>query len=137
MGLTRVAAVVLVALGCASHPRAGGVTVDTDVEVVALETDCGQEESDPIEVVGAEVRGSTLSLEVIHEGGCTLHGYRVCGARVVLDTEPAHWIVTVLRDGRGDDCRERQRRRLEVEVDQREMVGVANVSGRSATIFVR
>lgn len=60
--------------------------------------------SDLITVLGSELVGSALTLEVGHGGGCKGHDYGLCYGPEFLDSYPVQVGLTLIHDAHGDSC---------------------------------
>ena len=72
---------------------------------IPVEAGCHDAESDPVEIMGAELHGDVLSIAVEHGGGCEPHDFRLCPDPAVSRTEPAVQALVLVHGDHGDDCR--------------------------------
>lgn len=64
------------------------------------------QESDPIYINSAEIKGNTLTLEVSYSGGCTEHSFEFIGSPVVMKSQPPKRTVKLVHHSQDDTCEE-------------------------------
>lgn len=134
-------------LGILLLSACGGYTVgttdhDSEPTVVPFERGCDGLRSDSITIEGVELRDRTLNIHYAHATGCGEHRYRVCGANLVLRTDPGLWTVSVVhhveREGESEDeCDAERLGVLQAEIPRgRDLIGLENLEGRNFTLVV-